>query len=320
MRTGADPPWLSVTSGAERAREAVSRTVAHGSGASVTAFALEGGGSYGAAQIGMLYALVEAGIEPDLVVGTSVGAMNGAMFAARLDARRAVEDLEHMWRRIRRRDVLPVRPVGAFGAILGRRAGLVPPDGLGRLIDRWLPVAQLQDLARPFAAVATDIVTGEPVVLREGPARTALLASGAIPGLYAPVRIDGHDLVDGGVVANFPVDVAAGLGATRIYALPTAVSAPSRLSGPFALVQRASDVLITRASRNALASTATAAAVSELPAPVTDRSMFDFHGTGELMDAGYEQTQRWLAGLPVDPVVGRRHASASSAVPGFAYH
>ena len=309
MRMGADPPWLAANTPRARSEPAEG---------DITAFAFEGGGSYGAAQVGMLYALVEAGIVPDLVVGTSVGAMNGAMFASRVDGRRAVTDLEHMWRRIRRRDVLPLRPVGAVRAVLGRRAGLVPHDGLGLLIDRWLPVERLEQLVIPFAAVATDIVTGEPVVLREGHARTALLASGAIPGLYAPVCVDGRELVDGGVVANFPVDVAARLGANHIYALPTAVSAPSRLSGPFALVQRASDVLITRASRNALEATASAATVSELPAPVTERSMFDFHGTSELMDAGYEQARRWLEGLPVT-ASGRTRSARSDVAQSLAW-
>jgi NTE family protein len=189
-----------------------------------------------------------------------------------------------------------VRPTKAVRALVGRGAGLVPNDGLGRLIDRWLPVAHLEDLAVPFAAVATDIVSGEPVVLRQGVARPALLASSALPGVYPPVHIDGHDLVDGGVVANFPVDVAAGLGATRIYALPTAVSAPSRLSGPFALVQRASDVLVSRASRRALDCTSGAVWVSEIPAPSTALSMFDFSDSLRLMADGYEATRQWLAG------------------------
>lgn len=285
----------------------------------LVAFALEGGGSYGAAQVGMLYALVDAGLVPDLVVGTSVGALNGALLAARTDLRRSLADMERMWHGIRRRDVLPLRPGSALRAMAGRRAGLVPHDGLGRVIDRWLPVTRLEDLVIPFAAVATDIVSGEPVVLRRGAARAALLASSALPGVYAPVTIDGHDLVDGGVVANFPVDVAAGLGATRIFALPTAVSAPSRLSGPFALVQRASDVLVARNSRRAIESTSGAVWVSEIPAPSTERSMFDFGGSAQLMADGYESTTRWLAQphAAKPALVERRRAD--SGVPRLAF-
>jgi NTE family protein len=297
MRAGADPPWVSVSAGSG---PAVNRARPDGEGSSVgtVAFVFEGGGSLGAAQVGMLYALVEAGITPDLVVGTSVGAMNGALLASRADLRRSIGDLECMWRSIRRGDVLPVRPVDAFRAVVGRRAGLVPASGLARLVERWLPVTDLGDLTLPFAAIATDIDTGEAVPLRAGPARDALLASAAIPGVYAPVRLGGRTLVDGGLVANFPVDIAARLGATRIFALPTAVSAPARLRGPLALVQRASDVLVTRASRRALDATASTVVVEEVPAPVTSRSMFDFRGAGPLMDAGYRGTSRWLAGLP----------------------
>lgn len=259
------------------------------------AFALEGGGSYGAAQVGMLLALVDAGIQPDLVVGTSVGALNGALLAARLDLRRSLGDLERMWRGLRRRDVLPVRAGDTVRALAGRRAGIVPNDGLGQVIDRWLPVVRLEHLAVPFAAVATDIATGEPVVLREGHARPALLATSAVPGLYAPVRVGEVDLVDGGLVDNFPVSVAAELGATTVVALPTAQARPGRLSGPLSLIQRASDVLVARASRRGIERVGGAVGVVELPAPVTDRSMFDFTGSGQLIDEGYAVTSRWLA-------------------------
>ena len=184
MRVGADPP--RVTPGAAPV---------------LVAFVLEGGGSYGAAQVGMLHALLEAGIVPDLVVGTSVGALNGALLAAWPDPWRSLDDLAEMWRGVRRRDVLPVRPARALRALAGRASALVPNDGLGRLIDRWLPVSRLEQLAVPFAAVATDIVSGEPVVLRTGDARSALLASSALPGVYPPVRVGGRELVDGGTKA-----------------------------------------------------------------------------------------------------------------------
>lgn len=262
----------------------------------LVAFALEGGGSYGAAQVGMLLALLDAGIVPDLVVGTSVGALNGAVLAARGDLRRSMGDLERLWRSIRRRDVLPLHPANALRALTGRGAGLVSNDGLGRIIDRWLPVGRLEHLALPFAAVATDIATGEAVVLRRGEARAALLASSALPGVYEPVRMGDLDLVDGGLVDNFPVAVAAELGATEIYALPTAVAAPTRLRpSAFALVQRASDVLVARASRRALEHTGGSVRVTELPAPATTRSVFDFAGSPELIDDGYHAARRWLA-------------------------
>lgn len=286
MRVGASPSPVAPT--------AVDRDGARRTGRRL-AFVLEGGGSYGAAQVGMLLALVDAGLQPDLVVGTSVGALNGALLAARLDLRRSLGDLERMWRGLRRRDVLPVRAGDTVRALAGRSAGIVPSDGLGQVIDRWLPVGRLEQLAVPFAAVATDIATGEPVVLREGQARRALLASSAVPGLYAPVRVGELDLVDGGLVDNFPVSVAAELGASTVLALPTAQSRPGRLAGPLSLLQRASDVLVARASRRGIERVGGAVPVVELPAPLTDRSMFDFTGSGQLIDEGYASTSRWLA-------------------------
>lgn len=318
MRAGADPSW-SAAAAPERARgehRVLPPAPDAAGGPAVVAFVLEGGGSYGASQVGMLNALLDAGIVPDLVVGTSVGALNGALLASRLDLRRSLDDMERMWRGLRRRDVLPLRPHRAASALAGRRAGLVANDGLGRVIDRWLPVTRLDDLVLPFAAVATDIHSGVPVVMRAGAARQALLASSALPGVFPPVSVGGRQLVDGGVTANFPVDIAVQLGATQVYALPTAVTAPGRLSGPLALLQRASDVLVERASRRAIESAGRAVTVHVLPAPSTDRSMFDFGGTGELMAAGYDLTRSFLRGddepaAPVTPVVVAGHHRAS---------
>lgn len=320
MRAGADPPWFSLAALGRAQADAPDPSPPAADGERpVVAFVLEGGGSYGASQVGMLNALVDAGITPDLVVGTSVGALNGALLASRAELRRSLDEMERMWRGLRRRDVLPLKPYRAVSALAGRRSGLVPNDGLGRVIDRWLPVTRLDDLVLPFAAVATDIHSGVPVVMRSGAARQALLASSALPGVYPPVAVGGRQLVDGGVTANFPVDIAVQLGATRVYALPTAVTAPGRLTGTLALLQRASDVLVARASRRAIESAGREVTVFELPAPSTERSMFDFGGTVELMQAGYDLTCSFLGAgreqpaAPVPTVAPGHHRTSPLA-------
>lgn len=201
-----------------------------------TAFVLSGGGSLGAVQVGMLWALQERGIRPDLVVGSSVGALNGAWLAGHPDTSTAV--LAETWTRLRRGDVFPVGVTSLLG-IAGRGDHLVAPDALERLIRRNVDRPRLEDLPLPLHIVTTEVTTGMEVVLSRGDAVRALLASTAIPGVFPPVDVEGHLLMDGGVVDNTPVSHAVRLGADRVYVLPTgyacALAAPPRSALAMAL-------------------------------------------------------------------------------------
>jgi NTE family protein len=185
---------------------------------STTAFVLSGGGSLGAVQVGMLQALAERGIAPDLVVGSSVGALNGAWVAGHPGT--PVAELAAVWRAIRRADVFPLSVRGTLG-LLGRRNHLVSPAGLEKLVRSNLPHHRLEDFPVPLHVVATEVATGMEVVLARGDAVQAVLASSAIPGVFPPVDVEGHLLMDGGVVDNTPVSHAVRLGADRVYVLPT---------------------------------------------------------------------------------------------------
>ncbi len=183
------------------------------------AFVLSGGASLGAVQVGMLRALDEHGIRPDLIVGTSVGALNGAFIAGRREAG-AVDHLAAAWRSLRRKDVFPVGPIqGALG-YYGFRNSLVRPDALTRLIKQHVALSRLEDAVVPLHVVATDVRTGSAVLLSQGETVEAILASTAVPGVFPPVRIDGRDLMDGGVSDNTPISHAVNLGATAVYVLP----------------------------------------------------------------------------------------------------
>ncbi len=168
-----------------------------------TAFVLAGGGSLGAVEVGMLQALVEAGIAPDLVVGASVGAVNGVYFAAVPDAG-GVARLAAIWRRIGRGDVFPVSVTRSIRALLGGSNSLVSPNGLRGLLEEHLPCGALEHTAVPVHVVATDFVSDEEVVPSRGSAVEAVLASAAIPAVFPPVARDGRQLVDGGVANNTP--------------------------------------------------------------------------------------------------------------------
>jgi NTE family protein len=132
----------------------------------------------------MLRALLEAGVKPDLVVGTSVGAINAAYFAGD-PTLVGIANLEALWRSLKRTDILPLSWRGLLG-FLRRRDHLVPSDGLRRLLDLHLPYRNLEDAALPVHVVATDFLSGEAVVLSRGPATQAVLASSAIPAAFPP--------------------------------------------------------------------------------------------------------------------------------------
>ncbi len=190
------------------------------------ALVLGGGGVYGAAQVGSAHALERRGFVPDLVVGTSVGALNGVVLAARPDG--AASRLDELWTGLRRRDVFPVHR--------GRtRTSIFDDRGLRRLIARAGLPSDFEQLAVPFTAVATDLATGAEVRLDHGILETALLASAAIPGILPPVQRDGRQLVDGAPVACVPVRAALAQGAASVVVLSAGPeSGPVRSAGPLA--------------------------------------------------------------------------------------
>jgi NTE family protein len=269
------------------------------------AFVLQGGGSLTAGQVGMLRALRQAGIRPDVLVGSSAGALNAVAFAQ--DPTTAgLEELRQRWTRVHRHDVFPVQPGPLFAGLSGRSAGLLSPRRFRTWLSPGLHIRDLDDAVIPTAVVATDADSGETVVLSHGSAMDALLASTAIPGLFPPVRIAGRWLVDGGIGADLPLRQAEELGATLSYILPRATPAPTaHPAGALNALLRAGNQLQERSSDGAVA--AARHEVRFLPAPTSPGgSPFDFRGTGPLIQDGYTTTKSWLA---TDPA-GQTRASA----------
>jgi predicted acylesterase/phospholipase RssA len=170
-------------------------------GGGKTAFVLAGGGSLGAVQVGMLKALTRAGIVPDLVVGASVGAINGAYFAAQPDDA-GVKRLENIWSRLHRGNIFPLSPLHSLLAILGRRDHLITSSPLRSLVESELPCEKLEDARIPCYVVATDVLDGTEVAIATGTLSTALLASAAIPAVFPHVTRDGRHLMDGAIANN----------------------------------------------------------------------------------------------------------------------
>ena len=260
-----------------------------------TAFVFAGGGSMGAVQVGMLRALVEEGIEADLVVGSSVGAINAAYFAG-MPSMEGIETLETLWRGIKRHDVFPVTWRGLLGFLMERRH-VVPADGLRRLIGKHLPFANLEDAEIALRVVATDARTGEAAVLAKGPATEAILASTAIPGAFAPVEFAGRTLCDGGIASNTPVAAAVAAGAERLIVLPSgfapASNAPPR--GAIECALHAVTLMTTRQLASEMAVIGAHINTHVLPAACPKRlSPFDFSETATLIEHAYNSAKEWL--------------------------
>ncbi len=182
-----------------------------------TAFVFGGGGSWGALHWGILRALAETDIRPDLVVGTSVGSLNGAIAAA--DPEHSAEILGQLWPSVTREMVFPGSVLGGLKTLRSTHGWIYDSANLAAYLTSRIPVATIDELPLPFIAISTDFATGQRVEIDHGDLTTALLASSAIPGIFPWIDRDGRRLVDGGLVSNVSTDVARNRGARSIVVL-----------------------------------------------------------------------------------------------------
>jgi NTE family protein len=272
-----------------------------------TAFVLAGGGSFGAIQVGMMHSLAAHGISPDMVVGSSVGALNGAYYAGD-PTLKGVLQLETIWRGLRRQDVFPVTMRTLLG-FLWRRDFLIPHDGIQKLIDDHIPYRNLEDATLPLHIVTTDIVSGDSVVLSEGPVAQAIIASTAIPGAFAPIRYKDLYLADGAISSNTPIRVAVAKGANRLIIMPTGYAcAPHEPpKGAVASALHALTLLIARQLVDELENLAPGIEHYVVPplCPLVG-SPYDFSRTEDHIARAIRTTDAWLArgGLELSGIPG----------------
>lgn len=183
------------------------------------AYVLGGGGIRGAVEIGMLRALLERGIHPDLVVGTSIGAINGALVAS--DPTPAVIDrLLDAWTSPEANSVYGESLFSQFGRLVKTKTHLNSPRPLRHLLERALGAdARFEDLEVPLQIVAASIERAAEHVFESGPLIEAILASASVPGLLPPTRIGDEHFIDGGIVNSIPIEQAVDAGARTIYVL-----------------------------------------------------------------------------------------------------
>jgi NTE family protein len=249
------------------------------------ALVLGGGGARGFAHVGVIRVLEDAGIPVELIVGASVGSLIGALYAGPTNSR----VLERTARDLEREDLFDFALAPAlFGT------GLASGDRLERFVRKHLEVGRIEELRIPYAAVATDLDTGEMVVLRSGDVARAVRASSAIPGVFEPVELDERLLVDGAVSNNLPVQVARDMGADVVIAVDvTAVDSRARPPANFVeVILRAVNLVVHAGAEEARAD------ADVLLAPEVGRVGFiDFDRKDEAIAAGSEAARVALPGI-----------------------
>ena len=282
------------------------------------AFVLSGGASLGAIQGGMLQALFERGIAPDLIVGTSVGAINGAFITLREPTFETALELGGIWRGLRRGTVFPTNALTGFVGFIGHSDHLIPEGNLRRLIASHLQVERLEQMNVPLHVIVTDVLSGQELRLSTGPAIDTVLASAAIPGVFSPVEIYGRRLMDGGVANNTPISHAVELGADEIYVLPTgyACALDAQPRGALAMLLHAMTILIQQRLHVEIGLYRDRARLVVLPPPCPQTVQpIDFSHAGELIERTLTESRAYLDWLDRDDSLEATTAPAERLVP-----
>lgn len=270
------------------------------------AFVLSGGASLGAIQAGMLKALHAAKLYPDLIVGTSAGALNGVAIA-NYGLDEGIHVLEDLWMRLTREDIFPGGRISQMRQLLSTRISLFPNHRLTDLICSILSVTQFEELQLPFAALATELLTFHGALFNSGNLRPALLASTSIPGIYPPVNINGVMYVDGALTAHVPLAPALKMGAASLVILD-AGEICHRQEMPRHIAEMFTSTLqVAMRQRVRVEAPAIAKDVPILylptPCPITDATL-NFSQSHLLMTQAEEMATAFLATAPL-PTAGK---------------
>jgi NTE family protein len=264
-----------------------------------TALVLSGGGARGSTHIGVIKALEEFGISVDMIVGVSIGAMVGTGYSILADSKLLEQRAKIAYIRSKKLKLNMSKMVS--GDMSGWKVrmgcwymntvkGALPVDTYLRFFKKALNGLTFKDTKIELHMVATDIRSGETVVLSEGPLIRAMQASIAIPGIFPPVEIDGRLLVDGGTTNNLPVDIARNLGADRVIAVDLSskkIMRPKPTANSYLIfMDRLRDILMHE--------DLVEDADLYLNPPVHDVDTLDFTRSMELIDIGYEYTKNVL--------------------------
>lgn len=258
-------------------------------------YVLAGGGAHGAVQWGAMQALAQTDLRPDALIGTSAGALNGAVYAE--DAASGVARVGFIWGQINADYLVGDRWL-TRGLTQVRSASLISNDMERKTLEHILHTELIEELEVPFAAVATDLASGRPRVLDRGPLVPALLASSAIPGVLPPVEIDDRPYVDGLASANLPAIQAVQRGAGSVVVLDTGTrkSGEPGITAPKVL-GRVGAIMAASQRRRQLRDAAAAVPVLLLPTPDDLGGSLEFDDTMRAAAHSYSMTRSFLADL-----------------------
>lgn len=259
-----------------------------------TAFVLSGGGNQAVCQVGMLRALLERDIVPDVLIGTSAGAWNASVIAA-MPNLAGVERLVETWEGLRGETVFPGGRLSRAWNLLSRDDHLFANNGLQALLANTGAPTTFAELRIPLRVIACDIDTGDEVVFAAGPLQPALLASAALPGLFPPIRHDGRLLVDGAVVDTVPLSHALAGPVDRVYVLSIAGELMHHpLRSPVDVAIRAFAISRKQRFDLELRNAPENIEVVVLPAPADDRAINDFSDPLMLIEEAHHLAERAL--------------------------
>lgn len=257
-----------------------------------TALVLCGGGAQGAAEIGFYQAMVEHGIKPDFIIGTSIGAVNGAFIASGLE----IEELKELWNGISTQKLYRFNPELLWKG--GNASSLFKPTGIKQFLKKNLPVDTFEELEIPLKVVATDLQKAGSVYLDEGPLLPALMASSAIPVYFPPQNMNGRQLIDGGITNNIPIDKAYEMGAETIYCMLSECrhQFSNSVKGLYNMVIRTAQVNQHQKLRNDIREIAENSELYLLDLCINTKltSVLDFSKTEMIIEEAYQFSKRAL--------------------------
>lgn len=259
-------------------------------------FVLSGGANLGCVHVGMMQALLEEGIKPDVVVGTSIGAVNAAALAADPSIEQ-VERLRNLWCAAKAREIFPLNPVANCRALF-KEGALFSSHCWRQFLEERATYENIEDTAIPLRITATDYDEGQSVVFDSGPVVDAVMASTALPGIFPPYRVGGKWYLDGAISEQLPLKVALEAGARTIYVMAVSVpSPPPDHRSPLAVLRHAVTILLfprIRLDALDLPGEHPSLKIIQVPSVKTQVSLWDMSRHDTLISTAYESTKRFL--------------------------
>jgi len=257
---------------------------------------MSGGANLGSVHVGMMRALLEADIKPDVIVGTSIGAVNAAYLAADPSLEQ-VDRLRELWCEVKARDIFSLNPIANCRALF-REGSLLSAHRWRRFVERRAPYRTIEEAAVPLRITATDYEEGRSEVFDSGSLVDAVMASTALPGIFPPYRIGDRWFLDGAISEQLPLKVALDAGVDTIYVMAVNVpSPPPDRRSPLAVLRHSITILLfprIRLDALDLSGEHGSLRIIQVPSVKTQVSLWDMSRHADLIATAYETAKMFL--------------------------